>query len=183
VAATQRDLQAAVETEEFRADFYHHLRVIQIHLPALRERRDDIPLLVEHLLAHHCRRFGLAMKEFGADAIKVLSRQQWPGNSRELSHVIENSVLQTDGRVLHAPDLSLTRNVNRGSSKVALPDGRTIELDFEQGNPTLEEVEQSILLAAYDYTGHNLSRAARVLGITREALRYRLNKHTGGNQR
>jgi two-component system, NtrC family, response regulator AtoC len=174
VAATNRDLKDAIEKGEFREDLYHRLHVVHIHLPPLHERPGDVPLLAEHFLNLHCRRFGSEPKSLSEDAMKALGRHAWRGNIRELSHVIESAVLQSTGSAIQASDLPLMGDHHKPDVKVAMPGGRRIELDFEEGCPTLEQVEQTILQAAYDHTGQNLSRAARILGITREALRYRL---------
>ncbi|HVP10504.1 MAG TPA: sigma-54 dependent transcriptional regulator [Phycisphaerae bacterium] len=174
IAATNRDLQDAIDKGEFREDLYHRLHVVLIHLPPLRERPGDIPLLAEHFLALHCRRFGSAPRSFSEDAMKAMCRYSWRGNIRELNHAIESAVLQSTGSVIQAKDLPLIGGEPEPQIRVSMVGGRHIDLDFENGCPSLEEVEQTILQAAYDHTGQNLSRAARILGITREALRYRL---------
>jgi len=176
IAATNRDMEAAVETGEFRRDLYHRLRVIEISLPPLRDRGDDISLLASHFLASHCRRFGMETKRFSGAALRALAKRSWRGNIRELSHTIESCILQVDGRIIETEDLPPANEKSQSYIGVELAGGRVIHLDFEKGRPTLEEVEQSILVAAYEYTGQNLSRAARILGVSREALRYRLNK-------
>ncbi len=178
IAATNRDLSSAVEAGEFRSDLYHRLRVVHIHLTPLRERRDDIPVLASHFLALHCRRFGVPAKTFSDDAMEAARTHEWRGNVRELSHVIESTVLQVDGGVIQARDLCLTGVPLTGDFQLHLPGQRVLTMDFDKKGPTLEEIEQAILFAAYEHKGRNLSQAARALGITREALRYRLNKMT-----
>lgn len=182
IAATNRDMEEAVESGEFRRDLYHRLRVIEIHLPPLRERSEDISLLAAHFLASHCRRFCMKPKQFSDAAIRVLCKRSWRGNIRELSHTIESCLLQVDGQVIEEQDLPPTNEKNESNIGIEMTGGRAIYIDFEKGRPTLEEVEHSILLAAFDYTGQNLSRAARILGVTREALRYRLNKNAEKTQ-
>jgi len=179
MASSHQDLEAAVGAGEFREDLYHRLRVVQLHIPPLRERSDDVALLASHFLTQHCTRFRLPAKKLSKDATKSLRQQTWRGNVRELSHLIENCVLQMDGEIIHAADLRVAGGTRERHLRLVMPDGIVIRLDFETGGPTLHDVEQSILRTAYQYTGHNLSRAARILGITREALRYRLNKHSG----
>ncbi|HWL92708.1 MAG TPA: sigma-54 dependent transcriptional regulator [Phycisphaerae bacterium] len=178
IAATNRDLNAAVEADEFRRDLYHRLRVVHIHLPPLRERPDDIPQLAEHFMETHCRRFGIAPKRFTPVALDAMIHYPWKGNVRELSHIIESSILQIDGTRIDAADLRLVAETESagGGISLQLPGNRTISIDFRNGSPSLDEVEFTILCAAFEHTGQNLSRAARLLGITREALRYRLNK-------
>lgn len=177
IAATNRDLAASVEAGEFRRDLYHRLRVIEILVPPLRGRGDDVVLLAQHFLDTHVRRFGLSPRRFNDEAIQLLRRHPWRGNVRELNHLIESAVLQADDEVIDPSALSAVGLERSADVTIKLPQGQCIEMDFEGPHPTLEEVEHSILLAAYEYTGQNLSRAARLLGITREALRYRLNKN------
>lgn len=176
IAATNRDLKAAVEADDFRRDLYHRLRVVEIHLQPLRERREDIPTLTSHFLSLHCRKFGMKPKRFSDVAMKAICEQSWRGNIRELSHFVESSILQSDSDILDFGKSLLLDDDPRGDLSIQTTNGRTIHMDFENGRPTLDEVEHSILIAAFEYTGQNLSRAARILGITREALRYRLNK-------
>lgn len=178
IAATNRDLARAVEAGEFRSDLYHRLCVLQISLTPLRNRPEDIPALAESFLQSHCRRFGLALKSFGDDAKVAMQRHPWRGNVRELQHVIESAVLQVEDQTIRAADLRLDIASTRGAAdiQIDLPDGRTIQIDFDRGEPKLDEIELTILQAAFEHTGRNLSQAARALGITREALRYRLNK-------
>lgn len=177
VAATNKNLQAAVDADEFRRDLYHRLRVVLIDIPPLRERADDVPLLLAHFSNMHCQRFGMPTKRFTDAAIAAMKQHPWRGNIRELSHMLESCILQIDGHVIDAGDLPMPREAVSGDLQINLPGGRVINMDFENGSPALEDVEQSILIAAFEHTGQNLSRAARILGITREALRYRLNKN------
>jgi DNA-binding NtrC family response regulator len=181
IAATNRDLNQAVEAGEFRRDLYHRLRVIQLELIPLRDRDGDTLLLADYFLRRHCDRFKMALKRLSEDAIERMACYSWPGNVRELSHVLESAVLNADqditGRHLPlttAPDAA----VSPGGDCLAIEfdSDRVIRLDFDGECPPLEEIEHAILTAAYEHTGGNLSRAARILGITREALRYRLNK-------
>jgi len=182
IAATNRDLDKAVSAEEFRRDLYHRLRVLQIAIPPLRERVDDIPVMAAHFMRIHCQRFGVAVKSLSDDAVTAMRRHDWRGNIRELKHVIESAVLQTDGPVIRGSDLKLDPAETAGNVRINLPDGRTINVDFDRGEPKLDEIELTILQAAYEHTNRNLSQAARALGITREALRYRLNKFSDAVQ-
>ncbi len=185
IAATNRNLEEAVSQGGFRRDLYHRLRVIEFRVVPLRERREDIAILARHFLGVHCGRFGMNGRTLSPEAMERLDRHAWPGNVRELSHLIESAVLQTDHACLEPSDLHLGASGGNGTVEdglqVRLPDERCITLDFEHGSPSLEEVEQTILRAAFEHWGRNLSRAARSLGVTREALRYRLNKgvHAG----
>lgn len=177
VAATNRDLETAVEANEFRRDLYHRLRVVHVAIPPLRERQEDIPLLATHFVSMHCRRFGLPLAQLTDAAMAALQHDDWRGNVRELSHALESCILRIDGNVIDAADLTTSAARGNGEVRIAMPNNRIIDIDFKNGSPKLDEVELAILTAAFEYTGQNLSRAARILGITREALRYRMNKH------
>lgn len=176
IAATNRDLREAVEANEFRRDLYHRIRVVEIALPPLRERADDLPSLVSHFLKMHAQRFGVRPKEITDDALSLMASHAWPGNIRELSHLIENCLLQLEEPVIDASNLPLIVDRPNHEVRIESPEGLVVHLDFDGVGPTLEEVERTILLAAYRYTGHNMTGAARLLGITREAFRYRLKR-------
>jgi len=183
IAATNRDLNEAVEAGDFRRDLFHRLRVVQFHLPPLRERAGDISLLAEFFLKKHCARFKMPQKRFSDGARARMDDCAWHGNVRELSHVLESAILQTDDviDVQHmmlgdSPSTTSGDSTGDGNLNLAIGTDRVISLDFDNSCPPLEEIELMILTAAYEHTGGNLSRAARILGITREALRYRLNK-------
>lgn len=175
ITATNRDLAAAVEASEFRRDLYHRLRVLTVHLPPLRDRGADIVGLAVHFVEIHCRRFGLPAKTLSVEALDVLLKHEWRGNVRELSHLIESSVLQAEGDVIEAGDLPLTVEPHKTDLSLSFGNGRTIVMDFDGDHPTLEEVERTILTAALEHARHNVSRAARLLGLTRDAMRYRLS--------
>ncbi len=176
VAATNRDLASAIEAGEFRRDLYHRLRVIEIHLPPLRERTEDLSLLTEHLISMHARRFGVEPKYLTDGALQMMAQHAWPGNVRELGHLIESCLLQLDETVIGEGNLPLAVDRSSGEMRIEGTGGLAINLDFDGECPSLEEVEHSILRAAFEHTGRNLTGAARILGITREAFRYRLNR-------
>lgn len=180
IAATNRDLHGAVKAGEFRGDLFHRLLVVHIHLPPLRERPDDVVTLANHFLRTHCERFGFPVKELAPQTERVLRQRPWRGNVRELSHIMERCVLQLDKTVIDPCDVESEGEgvgvSDESALRVAMPD-REIIVDFANGCPPLDEIEHTILSAAFEYTNGNLSRAARILGITREALRYRLNKN------
>lgn len=176
IAATNRNLEEAVEKGEFRRDLYHRLRVVQFELPPLRDRRSDIPLLASHFLASHCNRFAMKPRRLSSEANAVLEQFEWRGNVRELAHTLESALLQADCEVLEPKHLPMSSPGKKDGGQLEFPNGLILRLEFDNRCPTLEEIEQRILVAAFDHTGQNLSRTARILGITREAVRYRLNK-------
>jgi DNA-binding NtrC family response regulator len=160
IAATNADLRAALEEGRFREDLYYRLNVVPINIPPLRDRRGDIPLLAAHL----ARRHGVTLDD---GAVEKLSRHHWPGNVRELENVLERSlVLASSARVLTAADIRIDY---RGQTPDAfagfLPEGMT-----------LDEFEQQLIREALRRTEGNKSQAARLLGLTRNAFRYRLNQ-------
>jgi DNA-binding NtrC family response regulator len=183
IAATNRDLEDAIAKEAFRSDLYHRLRVIPIELPPLRDRVDDIEILGRHFVELFAHRFAVPVKGFTDDAMARMREYDWPGNVRELSHTLETAVLMCDDTVLGPQHLQLPEHKAQGGMKVGIQGSHSIDIDFETGKPTLDEIEYQILEAALEHSGHNLSRAARILGITREAIRYRLEKHRAARDR
>jgi transcriptional regulator with AAA-type ATPase domain/tetratricopeptide (TPR) repeat protein len=169
IAATSEDLAAARQAGRFQEALYHRLSVLTFRLPALRIRGEDVVLLAERFLARACAEYGLGQKRLGTDARRVLLQYSWPGNVRELENVMERVALLGEEAIVGADRLGL-----------ALPDGRRPR-DAEPPGPAGaapadgDDVEQ--LLAALDQTGWNVSLAARRLGISRNAIRYRIEKH------
>jgi len=176
IAATNRDLQEAIAAGEFRQDLYHRLCVVLIEIPPLRHRPEDIEDLTLHFVAEFAQRAGASVRGVTPEAMAVLESYDWPGNVRELSHVVESVVLMLDGEYIRREHLPIRPVADPGGVAVHVGGRGLIEVDFAAGTPTLEEVEQRIIQEALEYAKHNVSRAARILGITRDALRYRLQK-------
>ena len=170
IAATHRDLRAAVANGGFREDLYYRLFVVPLQLPPLRERAGDIPLLLDTLLPELATRHGLAAPRFTPAAIARLKAHRWPGNVRELRNLCERLTVLLPGRDIHPENLpaELRLPVMAGDSP---PDFRLPD----QG-VALATVEESLIRQALDRTRGNRSRAARLLGITRDTLLYRLKK-------
>lgn len=167
VAATNQDLRAALEQGTFREDLYYRLNVVPISLPPLRERKEDIPFLARHFLEKLAPETGSRAESITDEAIARLMSYHWPGNVRELENVIERSLVMCAGATLDAPDIKLEmaprRNNHQAASPAFLPDGMT-----------LDQFEQEIIREALRRADGNKSQAARLLGLTRNALRYRL---------
>jgi DNA-binding NtrC family response regulator len=166
VAATNADLRRALEEGRFREDLYYRLNVVPIRIPPLRERRDDIPHLAGRFLARYAAEAGSPIEGFSDEALEVLCSYDWPGNVRQLENVIERSVLLASGTRLEAPDIRLDtapRARGQDGSAPFLPDGMT-----------LDEFEQAVIREALHRAQGNKSQAARMLGLTRNAFRYRL---------
>jgi two-component system, NtrC family, response regulator AtoC len=176
VAATHRPLEELVREGRFRADLYYRLCVVQLHLPALRERGNDILALARHFLQMLAARYAKAIPALSRDAQAALLAHAWPGNVRELRNVLEQAVLLGAGQVIDVQHLALPNSVLSAIPPNPLhaparPGAR------ETAPTTLPELERMALLQALERTGWNVSRAARMLGISRDTLRYRIDKY------
>jgi DNA-binding NtrC family response regulator len=164
VAATNVDLREALEQGTFREDLYYRLNVVPLNIPPLRERKDDIPYLVEHF----AQKFGGAISE---GAMERLVAYYWPGNVRELENVVERSILLAQGPRVEAGDVRI--DISERSRPAALASGVAADHFLPEGM-TLDQYEQSLIREALKRANNNKSHAARLLGLTRNALRYRL---------
>jgi transcriptional regulator with PAS, ATPase and Fis domain len=167
IAATNVDLRAALEQGAFREDLYYRLNVLPLNIPPLRERKEDIPYLARHFVRKLSKDLGSRVESISDGAIERLMEYHWPGNVRELENAIERSLVLASGDVLEAADirLDLAPKSRLGSADGFLPDGMT-----------LDSYEQSIIREALNRANGNKSQAARLLGLTRNALRYRLSQ-------
>lgn len=174
IAATNRDLEGAVREGRFREDLYYRLKVIPIVLPPLRARRDDIPLLLQHFMDKYNLEFRKNFLRIDEDALQLLMAYSWPGNVRELRNLVERILILEQGdtiRLEHLPPefvLPVTAQVS------ALPAGGGFRLP--PAGICLEDVEMDFVRQAMGLAGGNQTRAAQLLGISRDALRYRLQK-------
>lgn len=167
VAATNTDLRKALENGTFREDLFYRLNVMPIAIPPLRERKEDIPELVQRFIAKFSRELGVPVDSVSDDAMATLVNYRWPGNVRQLENVIERSILLCLGTRLEARDIKLDTLAERKP----MPEGH-----FLPEGMTLDEYEQAIVREALRRAGGNKSQAARMLGLTRNALRYRLTQ-------
>jgi len=167
LAATNVDLRAALEQGTFREDLYYRLNVLPINIPPLRERKEDIPFLAEHFVKKLRKDLGSPVQSISDAAIQRLLEYHWPGNVRELENVIERSMVLATGPVLEAVDIKLDL---APKSRLAAGDG------FLPEGMTLDDYERSIIREALHRANGNKSQAARLLGLTRNALRYRLSQ-------
>jgi DNA-binding NtrC family response regulator len=179
IAATNRDLDAAVRLGEFREDLYQRLRVAEVRVPPLRERGDDVRLLARAFLANLSRRYGGTPRTLTADAEAALASHGWPGNVRELANTLERAVLFADAPAIGAADLALPGATTPGAIR-ATPSNE-VQIDIPDGGLSLEAVERALLAGALAKAGGNQSAAARLLGISRDTLRYRLEKYGLGD--
>lgn len=162
ISATNADLRQEVAAGRFRQDLLFRLNTVEIHLPPLRERLEDIPLLAEHFLQQYARRYRKPVKGFHPAVVEALLRYSWPGNVRELDHVIQRAVLLARGQRIGVEDLGLP------------PDSETRARLEEM---SLEDVERLLIQKALARYGGNVSRAAETLGLSRSALYRRLRKY------
>jgi DNA-binding NtrC family response regulator len=161
ISATNADLDEAVAAGRFREDLLFRLNTVQIHLPPLRERVEDIPVLAAHFLGRYAERYGKELAGFDRVAAGELQRHRWPGNVRELAHVVERAALLAAGSRIRADELGLSAAPGRGQNLEEL---------------SLEEVEQLLVKKALQRHEGNVSRAAETLGLSRSALYRRMEK-------
>jgi DNA-binding NtrC family response regulator len=161
ISATNADLHTEVAAGRFRQDLLFRLNTIEIHLPPLRERREDIPTLARHFLAAHAQRYRKQVKAFEPQALQSLLTHAWPGNVRELDHAVERAVLMTERDAIQVSDLGL---------RTTTGDARRLD------DMSLEEIEALFIDKAMARFG-NVSHAARALGLSRSALYRRLERH------
>ena len=169
LAATNVDLRAALEQGTFREDLYYRLNVLPINIPALRERKEDIPFLAEHFVKKLSKDVGGRIESISETAIQKLMQYHWPGNVRELENVIERSMVLSQGPVLEPEDIKIDSAPRRHQPT-------TTETPFLPEGMTLDQYEQAIIREALNRANGNKSQAARMLGLTRNALRYRLQQ-------
>lgn len=167
IAATNVDLRAALEQGNFREDLYYRLNVVPLNVPPLREHKEDIPFLAEYFVKKLAKDLDSGVTSISDDAIRRLMQYHWPGNVRELQNVIERSIVLCSCETLEAGDIKLDMapRARAQSSELSLPDGMT-----------LDEYEQAIIRDALKRANGNKSQTARLLGLTRNALRYRLTQ-------
>lgn len=164
VCATNMPLYEMVEKNEFRQDLLYRINTVELHLPALRERQEDIPLLAEHYAEVYSKRYNLPQKSFSASAMRKLQQYHWPGNVRELQHAVERAIIMSDEDELQAGDFLFL-----------LQKSESAELDIDDYN--LENVEKLVIQKAISKHAGNISKAAKALGLTRASLYRRLEKH------
>jgi len=165
ITATNRDLRAAVDAKSFREDLYYRLNVFPIQLPPLRQRREDIPLLVEHFVNLAAISLNCTKPRCGDDVMSMLVGYNWPGNIRELQNVMERAVLLADGGVITPAHLP---------REIA---GEPMPATLDKAESSLWGYEKAMIIKALRESGWNQSKAARALGISRDNLRYRVKKY------
>jgi two-component system response regulator AtoC len=172
ISATNRDLEEAVETGDFRKDLYYRLAVVPVHLPSLRARQEEIPQLVAHLVERHSKRLGVEVEGVDADAMEVLLAYSWPGNIRELENVIERALVLTDDKRIKLEDLP--EAVRRPA-----PEGAGLAVDGDDLSVKRHgaRLERHLIERALDRTGGNKTQAAELLELSPRALRYKIQEY------
>lgn len=162
LSATNADLHAEVDAQRFRGDLLFRLNTVEIHLPPLRDRREDVPALAAHFLSRYAQRYRKAMEGIEPGALQTMLQYPWPGNVRELDHTIERAVLMARGTKIEVADLGLTQ-------------GRASSQAMEE--MSLESVESILIRKALSRCNGNVSQAAEALGLSRGALYRRMEKY------
>jgi DNA-binding NtrC family response regulator len=171
IATSSRDLWAAVENGDFRRDLYYRLCVVPLEVPPLRERVQDIPLLLSHFVAEAANTHDLKPPRFNAGAERLLRRYRWPGNVREVRNFAERMVILFAGREVSADNLPWEIRRDCSVSDDA------ISFRLPESGINLEQLEVDVIRQALTLAGGNKSRAARLLGLTRDTLLYRIQKY------
>lgn len=165
ICATNMPLYQMVNENKFRQDLLYRINTVEIALPPLREREDDIEPLVEYFLDIYCRKYKLPKKRINTGTLKRLMKHDWPGNIRELQHAVERAVILSESNVLEPHDFFMDDSSDRRDD------------DFAPDNMNLDEVEKMLVRKVIDKHGGNISRAAKELGLTRASLYRRIEKH------
>lgn len=173
IAATNKNLEEEVKAGRFREDLYYRLNVIPLNVPSLRERKEDIPLLAEYFLNKFAKQYNVEPKKLSPRAISALRRYDWPGNVRQLENVIHRAFIMVDSDMIDLDDLS--EEVKSDSETSSLKFETQIEIPEE--GISLEEVEKQLILSALKKAKGNQVWAARLLGISRRRLQYRMEKY------
>ena len=189
IAASNRDLERAVQESTFRQDLFYRLAIISIYIPPLRERKEDILPLVEFFIEHYNRKFRKSIRGISDDTRRLLLNHDWPGNVRELKNAIERAMILEDEPVLRPAYLPFSvaqqhahvtafEHMSPGvAASGALPNGRSLpRLSIPDGGTSLEEVERALVEMALRQASGNQTHAAKLLDISRDALRYKMKK-------
>ncbi|KDR96673.1 two component, sigma54 specific, transcriptional regulator, Fis family [Peptoclostridium litorale DSM 5388] len=168
IAATNKDLEKMVEDGLFREDLYYRLNVIPIAMPALRERAEDIPLLIEHFLKKYSKKMSMDKLEIDSKAVEAMEKYKWKGNIRELENLIERIVILCESDTVGVEDLPI---------ELLRAGGEDFEFALPKSGIDLEKVEKSFIVQALQASGGNQTKAAKLLGITRHTLIYRMEKY------
>jgi two-component system response regulator AtoC len=179
IAATNKNLREAVKEGAFRQDLYFRLNVIQIQIPALRERPEDILPLTRFFIEHYNRKFKRSIEGVTEDAARLLHMHDWPGNVRELRNAIERSMILEESALITSHSLPIS--ISRPDAAAGIPAGMSFSatapaMEIPSDGLSLEDNERTLLARALEKTNGNQTQAARLLRITRDTLRYKMKK-------
>ena len=180
IAATNADLKGAIERREFREDLYYRLNVFPIHIPPLRQRREDIPILLEHFLQLFSREFNKPMTGFTGEALDMMTRYHWPGNVRELRNVVERICIMHNVEKIGAEQLP--REIWGEAPRTEMPFNYEIPPQGIVLDDVVAQVERDLVAKACRITGGNVAKTARILNVPRGTLRYKLEKYQLGTE-
>ena len=176
VAATHRDLKKKMEEGTFREDLFYRLAVIEVDVPALRERTGDVPLLAQHFLEKYARQNGKEISGFDDDVLSLILRHPWPGNVRELENAVERAVVLADGPLLTAMQFPTLRYLTTPGSRAQADKGAGISIP----GSTLAEIEREAILRTLEAAGGSTSRAAQMLQISPRKIQYKVREYQAG---
>src|SRR5581483_1508893 len=179
ISATHKDLPTEIEAGRFRQDLYFRLNVVTIKLPALRERRDDIPRLAQYFLEQYAASYNLRCQAITPEAMAALMIYHWPGNVRELKNVIERSLVLADGESLQVSDLpgELKQSSKHAASTPAPSSGNSIAVDFSYDFKEVKrDFERQYIERCLSENGGNVTRTADLLGMHRQSLQHKLRE-------
>ena len=157
IVATNRDLRTLIKEKKFREDLYYRINVVHLHLPPLRERHEDIPLLADFFLNKFSKQFSKPVKSFSPRVTKMLLNYPWPGNIRELENIIERAVLLAEGTIIHRKDLAIEHEISHPT--------------------TLKEAERELIIQALEKSNWVQKEAARLLDISKRVIHYKIKKY------
>ncbi len=176
VASTNRNLEVAVKEGKFREDLFYRLSVIPIVIPPLRERKEDVPLLVEHFIYRYNQQFRKAVKGITSEGMKLMMNYSWPGNVRELKNAIERAMILVDRDMIDIPHLPIRIAEPASVAPLSHASGEyPVKLPREGAG--LEDIERELIRQALEYTNSNKTKASKLLRISRDTLRYKVKKY------
>jgi transcriptional regulator with PAS, ATPase and Fis domain len=165
ICATNMPLYQMVLENKFRQDLLYRINTVEVKVPSLRDRLDDLPLLIDHFLKIYCKKYNLPLKRISTSTLRRLEKHNWPGNIRELQHSVERAVIMSESQVLEPTDFFLSAMDSLKSD------------DINPSSLNLEETEKMLIRKVIDKYGGNISKAAKELGLTRASLYRRIEKY------
>jgi len=175
IASTNKILDKEIEKGTFREDLYYRLNVVEIKIPPLSKRKEDIPLLIEHFIGDCNKRFGKSIEDISEKALDILLNYNWPGNVRELEHVIQRAIVLCEEDVIQAKHIDSKINNDKEALKIEVPDNN---FDLKKLlNDSKKSIETQLIEKALEVTNNNRTEAAKLLGISHRALMYKINDY------